>query len=307
MCPLIKIAARREIAKMIIMQDYPLHMIEQPGIWVIYSSLVISWITIGKCNVVVEPFPESDTALSHAVAACPGDWNLETKLFSVTFHQALTQAGHENLESTVLANKNTSVLNGQLLLGNCIAPPLSCDDGHAGCRAGYHKEKYYESPSLDVRKHVEILCTYLKPIYDDAASILVTTRSPTVITFVHELRKIQADLARAVTSEDPFVADLTKPMLEKIDKCWKDCCQVLAMAEACGVQLHKNIWRRSAELRQVSTVPSVLVSDLTNREKDKYKCSSRPEIMEASLCAKDWPQCGSAPISNVHVKMEVSV
>ncbi|KAI4379490.1 hypothetical protein MLD38_005780 [Melastoma candidum] len=552
--PLDQDRCRQAIVKMIIMQDYPLHMVEHAGFvsfvqnlqpqfesisfsavqgdciaayltekqalmkfiegmpgcccltvdrWTSSQNLGYLFLTVHfmdhdwkmqrrLLNVVVEPFPEPDDTLSNVVATCLGDWNLETKLFSVTFNQALSQTGTENLRA-FLTNKNPSILNGQLLLGNCIACTLSAaakdllvagqdiikkvrnsvkyvkssesreekfedlrqqlqvpsdkslelDDTtrwNMTCEmlmaASELKEvftcldtldpEYQESPSLDVWNQVEILCTHLKPIYD-AASILVTTRSPTAANFFHEVWKIRADLARAVTSDDPFGADLTKLVLEKIDKYWKDCCLVLAMAvvmdprfkmklvefsftkifgeeglnyvklvensihelfleyvslpqpptptyneegsmgnstktdesggplltdhgltdfdvyimETSGQHMKSEVdqyldenlsprvpdfdvlgWWKTNMIKYptlskmardilsipVSTVPSELVFDLTNREMDRYKCTLRPETMEALLCAKDWLQCGSTPISNTHVdvKMELS-
>ncbi|KAI4380462.1 hypothetical protein MLD38_006651 [Melastoma candidum] len=543
---------RHEMAKMIIMHDYPLDMVEQPGFVSFVQNLqprfeLVSFSAVqGDCiatflsekqgvmkfiegmpgrfcltvdlwtssqnlgylfltghfmdhdwkmhrrllNVVMEPFPESDTALSHAVATCLGDWNLESKLFSITFNQASTQAGLENLRA-FLANKNPAILNGQLLIGNCIARTLSAvakdalvagqdivqkvrnsvkyvktsesreekfddlrqqlqvpsdkilvldDPNHwnttcemliAACELkevfsclDTSDPDYKESPSLDVWKQAEILCTHVKPIYE-AASILITTGSHTAITFFHEVWKIQADLARAVMSEDPFVADLTRPMLEKIDKYWKDCCLVSAMTvvmdprfkmklvefsftkifseeapnyvktvedgihelfleyvslplpltptyaedgtsgntaktddsggplltdhglndfdvyimETSGQHMKSELdqyldenlsprvpdfdvlgwWKtnkmkyptlskmaRDILLIPVTTVPSESVFDLTNGEMDWYKCSLRPETVEALVCAKDWLQYGPPQVSNALVKVELS-
>ncbi|CAM8928975.1 unnamed protein product [Rhodiola kirilowii] len=75
-------------------------------------------------NVVMEPYPDSDTAFSHAIAACLSDWSLENKLFSVTVNQPLSDAAVENVRAQ-LSIKNTLVLNGQLLLQSCLARTLS--------------------------------------------------------------------------------------------------------------------------------------------------------------------------------------
>ncbi|XP_027066767.1 zinc finger BED domain-containing protein DAYSLEEPER [Coffea arabica] len=75
-------------------------------------------------NVIMEPYPDSDAAFSHAVAACLSDWSMEGKLFSVTINQSLSDAAVDNLRA-LLSVKNPLVLNGQLLLGNCLARSLS--------------------------------------------------------------------------------------------------------------------------------------------------------------------------------------
>ncbi|KAI9117519.1 hypothetical protein K1719_011685 [Acacia pycnantha] len=75
-------------------------------------------------NVVMEPYPDSDTALSHAIAVCLSDWSLEGRVFSITSNQALNGVAPENLRP-LLSVKNPLILNGQLVLGNCIARTLS--------------------------------------------------------------------------------------------------------------------------------------------------------------------------------------
>ncbi|CAN6699776.1 unnamed protein product [Malus baccata var. baccata] len=177
---------RHEIARMIIMHDYPLHMVEHPGFVAFAQNLnprfnMVSFNTVqGDCvatyltekqsvtkfiegipgrvcltldmwtssqsvgyvfvtghfidadwklhrrllNVVMEPYPDSDSALSHAVAVCLHDWSLENKLFSVTYDQPLSETALENLRP-LLSNKNPLILNGQLLVGHCIARTLS--------------------------------------------------------------------------------------------------------------------------------------------------------------------------------------
>ncbi|KAG9138100.1 hypothetical protein Leryth_001350 [Lithospermum erythrorhizon] len=177
---------RHEIARMILMHDYPLHMVEHSGFVSFARSLqprfdMVSFNTVqGDCvstylkekqklqeiietmpgricltldmwsssrtvgyvvltghfidsdwklqskilSVIMEPYPESDTAFSHAVAACLSDWNLEGKVFSITINQPLNDPSIDNLRA-LLSVKNPLVLSGQLLIGNCLARSLS--------------------------------------------------------------------------------------------------------------------------------------------------------------------------------------
>ncbi|KAM2095052.1 hypothetical protein ACFX1X_017841 [Malus domestica] len=177
---------RHEIARMIIMHDYPLHMVEHPGFVAFAQNInsqfnMVSFNTVqGDCvatyltekqsvtkfiegipgrvcltldmwsssqsvgyvfitghfidadwklhrrllNVVMEPYPDSDSTLSHAVAVCLNDWSLENKLFSVTYDQPLSETALENLRP-LLSNKNPLILNGQLLVGHCMARTLN--------------------------------------------------------------------------------------------------------------------------------------------------------------------------------------
>jgi len=348
---------RHEIARMIIMHDYPLHMVEHPGFVAFVQNLqpqfnMVTFNTVqGDCvatylmekqcvmkyfeglpgrvcltldvwtssqsvgyvfitghfvdsdwklqrrilNVVMEPYPNSDTALSHAVSVCISDWNLEGRLFSITCDQTPSEVALGNLRP-LLSVKNPLILNGQLLVGNCIARTFSnvanelLSSVHLVVKkirdsvkyvktSESHEEKFLElkqhlqvpsernlfiddqtqwnttyqmlvaaselkevfscldtsdpdykgAPSMQDWKLIETLCTYLKPLFD-AANILTTATHPTIITFFHEVWKLQLDLSRAVVNEDPFISNLTKPMQQKIDKYWKDCSLVLAIA-----------------------------------------------------------------------------
>lgn len=177
---------RHEISRMIIMHDYPLHIVEHPGFVAFVQNLqprfdMVTFNTVqGDCvatflrekqsiqrvieampgrvcltldmwsssrtvgyvfltgyyidcewkmhrkllNVIMEPYPDSDSAFSHAIASCLSDWSMEGKLFSVTINQPLSDAAIDNIRA-LLSVKNPLMLNGQLLLGNCLARTLS--------------------------------------------------------------------------------------------------------------------------------------------------------------------------------------
>ncbi|KAK6778934.1 hypothetical protein RDI58_025652 [Solanum bulbocastanum] len=348
---------RQEISKMIIIHDYPLHMVEHAGFLTFVQNLqprfdMVSFNTVqGDCvatylrekqaiqkviegvpgwicltldmwsshhtvgyvfitgqyvdsewkihrkilNVIMEPYPDSETAFSHAVAACLSDWSMEGKLFSVTINQPLGDAAIDNLRA-LLSVKNPLVLHGQLLVGNCLARTLGSiaqdafkvvqgtvkkvrDSVKYVKTSESHEEKFIElkqqlqvpstkmltlddrtqwnttyemllaatelkevfscldaldpdfkdAPSLEDWKQVETLCTYLK-IFFDTANLLTAPSIPTTNTFFHEAWKIQLELARAATSEDPFTSSLTKMMQEMFDNYWKSCCLMLAIA-----------------------------------------------------------------------------
>jgi len=171
-----------EIAMMIIMHHYPLHMVEHPGFVAFVQNLqpqfnMLTFNTIqGDCvatflsekqnlqryfeglpgrfcltldmwtsnqsvgyvfitghfvdndwklqkrilNVVMEPYPDSDSAISHAVSACLSDWNFNGRLFSINCNHTLSEDSLGNLRS-LLSTKSPQILNGQLLVGSCIA------------------------------------------------------------------------------------------------------------------------------------------------------------------------------------------
>lgn len=348
---------RHEIARMIIMHDYPLHMVEHPGFLAFVQNLqprfdMVSFNTVqGDCvatylrekqsiqrvietvpgricltldlwpssktigymfvsgqfidsdwkmhrkllNVIMEPYPESDTAFSHSVAACLSDWNMDGKLFSVTINQPLNDGAVDNLRA-MLSVKNPLVLDGQLLVGNCLARSLSriVEDALASVhglvkkirdsvkyvktsesredkftelklqlqvpsnkvlaiddqtrwnttyemlQAGSELKEvfscldtsdpdYKDAPTEEDWKQVEALCKHLKPLFD-TANLLTTTTAPTTNAFFHEAWKIQLELARDASNEDPFVSTLTKSIKENFDRYWKSSCFILAIA-----------------------------------------------------------------------------
>lgn len=177
---------RHEISRMIIMHEYPLHIVEHPGFVAFVQNLqprfdMVTFNTVqGDCvatylrekqsiqkvietmpgrvcltldmwsscrtvgyvfltgyyidsewkmhrkllNIIMEAYPDSDSAFSHAVASCLSDWSMEGKLFSVTINQPLSDAAIDNLRA-LLSVKNPLMLNGQLLVENCLARTLS--------------------------------------------------------------------------------------------------------------------------------------------------------------------------------------
>uniref|UniRef100_A0A0R0I8W9 BED-type domain-containing protein n=1 Tax=Glycine max TaxID=3847 RepID=A0A0R0I8W9_SOYBN len=284
---------RNDIARMIIMHDYPLHIVEHLGFvafvqnlqpqfkretfnsiqgdcvatylmekqhllkcidglhgrvcltldtWT--SSLSLGYVFITGhfvdhdwklqrriLNVVMEPFPDSDSALTHAVAVCLSDWGLEGSVAKDLLGSAqdLINKIHDSVKyvktSELHAEKflelkqhlqvpsemslfiddqihwNTSYQ--MLVAASELKTVFSCLDTS--------DPDYKGAPSMQDWKLVETLCSYLKLLFD-AANILTTTTHPTTITFFHEVWKLQLDAARA------------------IDEYWRECSLVLALA-----------------------------------------------------------------------------
>lgn len=214
---------RHEIANMIIMHDYPLHMVEHPGFIAFVQNLqprfdMVSFNTVqGDCvatflrekrglekaieeipgrmcltidlwtssqtvgyvfitghyidsewrshkrilNVVREPYPDSDSSFTHAIALCLSEWSLEGKLFALTLNQPLKEAGIEKLRA-LLAIKNPLMLSGQLLVQNCIARTLSSmakdalTTGQATVKKIRDNVKYVKTSESHEEKFIEI-------------------------------------------------------------------------------------------------------------------------------------------------------
>ncbi|XP_073132368.1 zinc finger BED domain-containing protein DAYSLEEPER-like [Henckelia pumila] len=348
---------RRELASMIIMHEYPIHMVEHSGFVAFTQNIQprfdsVSLNTVqGDCvafylreknniqkvidrmpgrvclmldlwsacrnmgymfvtgqfidgdwklqrkllNVIMEPYPDSDTAFSHSVAACLSDWSMDGKLFSVTINQPLNNFSVDKL-TTMLSVRNPLLLHGQLLVQSCLARILSSmvQDALTSLQGTVKKVRdsvkyvklselhgdkfldlkqqlqlpsakslavdnrtkwsttytmlltalelreifsclaaldpdYKNFPSMEDWKHIETLCTCIKPLFE-TANLLATGESLTTNLFFHEVWKIQLELARAATIEDPLIISLTKSMQEKFENYWNSSWIVLAIA-----------------------------------------------------------------------------
>ncbi|KAF9615215.1 hypothetical protein IFM89_022477 [Coptis chinensis] len=103
---------RHEIAKMIIMHDYPLHMVGHPAFISFVKSLQPTF-NLVDCDTVQGDF-----------GICLSDWGLENKLFSLTFNKSIFGNNTGSLRA-YLSVKNPLTLKSQLLIEHCYAQVLS--------------------------------------------------------------------------------------------------------------------------------------------------------------------------------------
>ncbi|GAA0148026.1 hypothetical protein LIER_07576 [Lithospermum erythrorhizon] len=89
--------------------------------------------------------------------------------------------------------------------------------------------EYTLTLSMEEWKQVETLCVYLCHFYD-AVNILTAPVYPTSNIFFDEVWKIHLELMHGTVSEDPLVCYITKPLLEKFERYWRDCGLFLAAA-----------------------------------------------------------------------------
>ncbi|PRQ50593.1 putative transcription factor/ chromatin remodeling BED-type(Zn) family [Rosa chinensis] len=83
--------------------------------------------------------------------------------------------------------------------------------------------------SLEEWSQVETLCTYVKYLFD-AANVVAEPAYPTANVFFPIISQIQVELMQAAMSEDSFVSSLIRPLYERFDRYWENCCLVLAIA-----------------------------------------------------------------------------
>ncbi|XP_072992110.1 zinc finger BED domain-containing protein RICESLEEPER 2-like [Typha latifolia] len=347
------------LAKMIIVHDYPLHIVEQPsfisfieslqprfkmvdisaieeeisavyqkekqnlmqvlgtipgrisltiGLWT--TSQTLGYVSLAgqfidsdwklhrrMLNFLMVSSPHSENALSEAIGVTLSDWNMKSRLFTITLDNNCSS--HDIYSANLrdhLSNKHTLMLKGQLFVVRCYAHILNviAQDVIASIHGIIYNiresvkfvkasptreekfaeialqleipstktlsldvttqwnttylmllaaleykqafttletrdDNYNEAPSADDWKKVEVVCTYLKLLYD-SANVIVATADPTANIFFHEAWKIELELTTATLNEDPIVSTIAKEMHEKFDKYWKDCSLVLAIA-----------------------------------------------------------------------------
>lgn len=347
------------LAKMIIIHEYPLHMVEQPAvvafaqglqprfrmpsfnelegeIFSVYqkekhnllqvfgtlpgriSLTICLWTTsqtLGyvclygqfidgdwklhrrMLNFMMVSSPHSENALSEVIGISLSEWNMKTKLFTITLDNNCSS--HDIYSANLrdhLSNKNMLMLKGQLFVVRCYANILNvvAQDVIASVHGiiyniresvkfvkaspgreekfaeialqleipstkslsldvamqwdtTYHMlvaaleykqaftvletcdDHYNEAPSTEDWKKVEVVCTFLKLLYD-SANVIMSTPDPTSNMFFQEAWKIQLELTHAISSEDVLVSSIAREMHEKFDKYWKDCSLVLSIA-----------------------------------------------------------------------------
>ncbi|RWW05639.1 hypothetical protein GW17_00031071 [Ensete ventricosum] len=248
-------------------------------------------------NFMLVSSPHSENALSEAISVSLSEWNMKTKLCTITLDNNCSS--HDIYSSNLrdyLSNKNTLMLKGQLFVVRCYAnilnvvaqdviasihgivyniresvkfvkaspareekfAEIALQIGIPGRKAlsldvttlwnttylmmeaalEYKEaftfletcdDNYNEAPSADDWKKVEVVCTFLRLLYDSANTIM-TTIEQTANIFFQEAWKVQLELANGTLSEDTVVSSIAKEMHEKFDKYWKDCSLVLAIS-----------------------------------------------------------------------------
>ncbi|XP_064955920.1 zinc finger BED domain-containing protein RICESLEEPER 2-like [Musa acuminata AAA Group] len=248
-------------------------------------------------NFMMVSSPHSENALSEAISVSLSDWNMKSRLFTITLDN--TCSSHDIYSANLrdhLSNKNMLMLKGQLFVVRCYANILNVIAGDVIAsihgiiyniresikfvKASPAREEkfaeialqleilstkalsldvttqwnttylmlvaaleykqafnfletcddnYNEAPTADDWKKVDVVCTYLKLLYD-SANVVMAAADLTANIFFHEAWKTQAELTNATLSEDTMVSSIAKEMHEKFDKYWKDCSLVLALA-----------------------------------------------------------------------------
>nr|GEY99809.1 zinc finger BED domain-containing protein DAYSLEEPER-like [Tanacetum cinerariifolium] len=281
-------------------------------------------------KVVMEPYPESDSAFTNAVSACLSDWNIKGRLFSVTLNQnqSLREISINGLRS-LLSTKTLCILNGQLLLTNCLARSLTsivqqalqvCEETVKkvrNCVKYVKTSEPIEDYFLGLKQQLNVLNTRTLSLDDQTKW---NTTYEMLLAGIHGLflEYATGDVpgyssnGEWLTEFDAFIIknrsqqfkselDLEESLLPRIEfdvmGWWK-------MNESKYPVLSK--MARDILTLPVSSDPES-VFDTCVKEMDRYQCILRPEMVEALHCAKDWLCSEPIKIMESLVKMEFPI
>nr|CAB3493353.1 unnamed protein product [Digitaria exilis] len=222
------------LAKMIILHDYPLHIVQQSAFNTFIDSLQPRFRIVDVDTMereVYAVFQRSKENLLQAFSTMPGRISLTIGLWTTTQTLGYVSLAGQFIDSewkipstktlcldvTTQWNTTYLMLLAALDYKQAFTTLETCDDN------------YNEAPSAEDWKRVEASCNYLKLLYDSAHSIMAAA-NPTANIFFHEAWKIQQELAIGTGHEDPVFSSIAKDMHERFDKYWKDCSLVLAIA-----------------------------------------------------------------------------
>lgn len=335
---------RHEIARMIIMHDYPLHIVEHPGfvafvqnlqprfdmvnietvrgdcvatylkekqklqnfidsspgciclgldVWTSNQSISYVFLT-GQfidsdwkshrrlLNVVMEPFPESEGALSHAVSTCVSYWSMGNRLSSITVEQPLSDIGRENLRS-LLSRKNPRTLNGQLLLASCIARTLS-GMALAVLAVGEHAVKKVR----DSVKYVKASDSHEQKFLELKQRLQVPTERTLILDNLtrwdstYHMLLAASDLKEVFSCLDTSDSEYKEtPSLEEWKQVDSLCSQLKLLYETASLLTEKvnpppnvffhEAWKIQLELARTAASDDPFVSSLAKPMQDKFK------------------------------------
>ncbi|XP_073276130.1 zinc finger BED domain-containing protein DAYSLEEPER-like [Primulina huaijiensis] len=233
-------------------------------------------------NVIMEPYPDSDTAFSHSVAACLSDWNMDGKLFSVTINQPLSDFSVDKLR-TMLCVRKPLLLHGQLLAQNCLARFLSSmvQDALTSLQGTVKKVrdcvKYVKISELHGNKFLDLKQQLQVP---SAMSVAVDDQTKWNTTYAMLLAALELrEIFTCLDSLDPDYKN--SPSMED----WKDietlCTCIKPLFEtanllATGESLTTNlffheVWKIQLELAHAATIEDPLIISLTKSMQEKFE------------------------------------
>ncbi|CAN4086409.1 unnamed protein product [Withania somnifera] len=233
-------------------------------------------------NVIMVPFPDSDVALNHAVAACLTDWYLETKLFTLTLDQSVANVDVRKNLGHLLSIKGGNILNGQLIIGSCCARVLCHLAQHAldSMRVIVEKVRQsvkfvktadaHEEKFLELKRQLQVPSSK-ELIVDDQAKWDTTYQ---MLMTASELKEVFSCLD---TSDPDYNLTPTVDEWKQVDilceylKLFFDAANILTSPtySTADVLFHE-VWKIQLDLMQAARSQDHFISNLTKPLQEKF-------------------------------------
>ncbi|XP_030969800.1 zinc finger BED domain-containing protein RICESLEEPER 2-like [Quercus lobata] len=184
-------ASRRDLARMVILHEYPLAIVDHVG----FRDFV------GGLRFIRMPSPHDKYFLSKILLECISDRNIDLKLFAITVDNASNDDAH------IL---NLVVQEGLNVIGDGI-------------------EKYQFAPTNRDWEVAQIVCEKLG-YFHKVTELLSGTAYPTANHYFPSVFRLKLELNQWLSSEDELVKKIAAKMLAKFDKYWSDVHDIMSLA-----------------------------------------------------------------------------
>ncbi|GJR49410.1 zinc finger BED domain-containing protein DAYSLEEPER-like protein [Tanacetum coccineum] len=189
-------------------------------------------------KVVMEPYPESDSAFTNTVSACLSDGTIKSLFFGHAKPKPTFEGNHYQWSQNIVQEALQVCEETVKKVRNCVkyvktSEPI--EDYFLGLK---QQLQVLNTRNLSLDDQTKWNTTYemllapsrLKILIFDTASLLASSSVAPANTFFDKIWMLHVELTCASRSEDNIISTITKPMLEGLDKYWKSSCLVLAIA-----------------------------------------------------------------------------
>lgn len=233
-------------------------------------------------NVIMVPFPDSEVAFNHAVAACLTDWCLESKLFTLTLDRSFANDNVRKNLGHLLSIKGGNILNGQLIIGSCCAHVLShlAQDALDSMRAIVEKVRQSVKFVKTADAHEEKFLELKRQLQVPSAKELIVddqTKWDTTYQMLMNASELKQVFSCLDTSDPDYKVTPTMAEWKQVEilcaylKLFFDAANILTSSTyATADVLFHEVWKIQLDLMQAAHSQDHFVSNLTKPLQEKF-------------------------------------
>ncbi|XP_027123398.2 zinc finger BED domain-containing protein DAYSLEEPER-like [Coffea arabica] len=233
-------------------------------------------------SVITLPFPDSESAFNHAVAACFTDWCFENKLFTLTLNQSFSsETIRANLRG-LLSIKNSVIVNGQLIIGSCYAHALgsTAQDALWSMRNTLEKVRRIVKYVITSEVHREKFAEVKQKLQVPSTKSLVLDDQTNWNT-TYEMLLAASELKEVFYFLD--ISDTQNQIIPSMDE-WREvetlCTYLKLLHDAASIltaevnptsnTFFHEVWKIQLELMHAARSPDLFTRNLTKPLKDRF-------------------------------------